>query len=105
MTTTHTLKLTAHQAEELRYKLDVVAETDELVEDYGLTVEQVEELAASIPVRGTWTVPDWAVELVREEADNIAVIRVSQSRQVIGKEYAACRRDVRDFAAMVDSLS
>lgn len=104
--TTHVLKLTAHQAEELRYKLDVVAETDDLVEDYGLTVAQIEELSASIPARGDWAVPDWAVELIREEADSIAIIRTGQSQDLVdGKEYAACRRDVRAFTKIVEQLS
>lgn len=104
--TTHTLKLTAHQADELRHRLCTVAETEDLLEDYGLTAEAVEGLADMIPVRGTWTVPDWAVELVREEAEAVAMIRQGQSQDLVdGREYAACRRDVRAFAAIADTLS
>ncbi len=100
-----TLKLTNHQADELRHRLCVVTETEDLLEDYGVTEEQVMDLYATIPVRGEWTVPDWAVELIREEAEAVAMIRQGQSQSLVnGREYAACRRDVRAFSAIAESL-
>lgn len=104
---TVTLTLTAHQAAELRHKLDIVVGEPDLLDDYQVTAEAVEALVATLPTkRGTWTVPDWAVELVRGEAEDIATVRDDQAHSLVrGGQYAACRRDVRAFDRIAEDLS
>lgn len=61
------MRLTKRQADEIRYRLDVVAGEPDLLEDYGLTAEQVEAVYDTVPVRGEWEIPAYALDMVREE--------------------------------------
>ena len=71
------LKLTKDDAEEVSHKLGVLADTDDLRDDYGLTKERVYELIESVPRDGgQWTVPAWAAAAVRDEMqDHVTVLR------------------------------
>lgn len=66
------MKLTKAQADEIRYRLDVVASEPDLLDDYGLTEAQVEAVHASVPDRGEWQVPAYAVAMIRDEVECIA---------------------------------
>lgn len=72
-----TYTITKHDAEEVRHKLGVLADTEDLRDDYGMTKEQADALLASVPSEGgTWEVPAWAAKAVRDEmTDHVAVLR------------------------------
>ena len=69
------IKITKNQAEEIRYKLSVLLDNEDLQSDYKLTSKQAESLYDSIPYNGgTWTIPDFALEVVKGELENQADI-------------------------------
>jgi hypothetical protein len=62
------MKLTKAQAQELAYRLEIVADEQDLLDDYGITKGQAEALSASVPDKGgEWECPGWAVEVLRSE--------------------------------------
>jgi hypothetical protein len=69
------MKLTKNDAEEVAYKLGILAEELELQEDYGLTQVQADALLASVPHHGgDWTIPAFGLEAVRGEMADHCVI-------------------------------
>jgi len=68
--------LTASDAQEVLHKMAVLADTEDLQDDYGITAQQAATLRDSVPHNGgDWSVPEWAVDAVREEmADHCAVM-------------------------------
>lgn len=101
------LKLTKAQADEIRYKLDIIAyEEPELREDCGLTEAQADELARSVPVRGEWEIPAFGLKCVRDELENIATTRQDQSQGLVSeKERRKLRREMREFDSLAEQLS
>ena len=71
------VKLTYEDAQEVMHKIGVLADNTDLQEDYGITAEQANALAQSIPYNGgEWQIPDWGVNAVRGEMeDHIQVMR------------------------------
>lgn len=70
------IQVTAEDATEIRHKLGVLRDTEDLCDDYGVTAQQVDGLLRSVPAGGEWEVPDWAQEAVRGEMlDHAAVLR------------------------------
>jgi hypothetical protein len=76
-----TVKMTANVASEIRYKLGVVGETDDLLEDYGVTEDEVDELIKSIPDEGLWIIPQQHSRMVIEEIDDHIDILDSQMHE------------------------
>lgn len=69
------MKLTKNDAQEVKHKLCVLADTPDLQEDYHLTQGQADELAKSVPHNGgEWTWPTWADEAVKGEMDDHCTI-------------------------------
>lgn len=64
--------LTPSLAEEIQHKLDILCSEPDLIEDYGLTQEQADELLASVPAKGEWHIPAWGIEAVRGELKSMA---------------------------------
>lgn len=102
------MKLTQFQAGELRYRLDIVADEQDLLDDYGVTQEQIEALSRSVPERGEWDCPAWAADMVREElGTTVAIMRDEADSMTRGialdpefdkrrrKEAAAIKRQAR----------
>lgn len=109
------MKLTKSQAEELRYRLDIVADEQDLLDDYGVTQEQVEALSRSVPERGEWDCPAWAADMVREELGVTVEIFRSIAYSMEGgicldaeydrkrrKEAAAIKREARALERLVE---
>lgn len=69
-----TVRLTKGDAEEVRHKLGVLAETGDLLLEYGLSEEQINELSATV-AEGEWRVPDevWGV-VSSEMRDHVTVL-------------------------------
>ncbi len=83
------VKLTANDAQEVWHKLGVMAETPELCEGYGLTVEQVESVIDGLPKQGgEWTVPEFATEAVKNEMQDHAKIL-----RAIADDNRGCQKD------------
>lgn len=91
MTTVHLSKL---QAEEIRHKLDVLNDDDELQADYGLTQELATELLDSVPRKaGEWDVPEYGKgAVVGELRDHAGIVRDGAEYQLsAGKRLADYR--------------
>lgn len=69
-----TMHLTASDAEEVRHKLGVLGETQDLMDDYGVTEDEIDALIASAK-EGAWQVPDvyWHV-VAGEMGDHVDVL-------------------------------
>lgn len=66
-----TLRLTKDDAQEVLHKLCILADTPDLQDDYGLSQQQSDSLAGSVPTNGgEWTVPEWGWAAVRGEMAN-----------------------------------
>lgn len=93
----NTVKLTKRVADDVLYKLGILAETPELQEDYGLTQEQADDLESSVPRRGgQWTIPEWAVEAVQGELEDLVTVgRDSAAAEPASAARTRSLRDVR----------
>ncbi len=71
------IKLTKDDAEEVRHKIGVLCDTSDLQESYRFSQLMANALYDSIPRNaGEWDVPEWALEAVRGEmADHAVVLR------------------------------
>lgn len=71
------VKLTREDAQEVLHKINVLADTTDLQEDYSITPEQAALLVNSIPYNGgEWLIPEWGMNAVRGEMENhINVLR------------------------------
>ena len=79
------MRITARQAEDIEYKLDILADEPDLLETYGLTEAQGRELVDSVPLRGgEWTVPEWAVAAVTGELADLADVWRDIARSMSG---------------------
>jgi hypothetical protein len=69
--------LTKEDAQEVLYKMSILANEPDLQEDYGITQPQVEELIRNIPRNGgQWQVSDEMLGAIKGEmADHIEVLR------------------------------
>lgn len=68
--------LTEIHAEEVVSKLEILAETPDLLEDYNLTEDQVRELIATVPTNGEWSIGPMVEAAVRGEmVDHVKVMR------------------------------
>jgi hypothetical protein len=65
------INLSKFQEEEIEWKLGIVCDEPELLEGYGFTEEGVYKLSKTLPSKsnsgGEWELPDWAIEMVKEE--------------------------------------
>lgn len=78
----HTVKLTKLEAQEVLHKLSVVQDSDDLMEDYAVTAEQMEVLIASIPhVGGDWSFPEYHAKMIREEMADACLILRNQASE------------------------
>jgi len=70
-----TMNLTKNDAGEVLHKLAVLADSPDLIEDYGLTQEQADALRDSVPYNGgEWTVVPEFINAVRGEMQDHARI-------------------------------
>ena len=77
------IHLTEEVASEIRYKMGVLSETDDLMDDYGVSEDEVMDLISSIPKEGEWEVPLEHMKMVMEECQNHADILFHQMRQAM----------------------
>lgn len=70
-------ELTREDSIEVRHKLGVLCDTEDLQESYGINQSQADSLYHSVPVNGgEWIIPDWALAVVRGEMeDHVKVMR------------------------------
>lgn len=67
--------ITKHDVQEIKHKLWILHDEDDLLNDYKLTKNQVGDLIKSLPEKGgVWTVPHWAKEAVSVEMKDHATI-------------------------------
>lgn len=71
--------LTKPEASEIRHKLSVLCDSEDLKADYGMTTEQANELRDSVPNEGQWIVPEWGVSTVKGELYDAAHILLEQA--------------------------
>lgn len=73
----HIVGLTKEDAQEVLHKLAILADNEDIQEDYGLTKNQAMELVRGIPRNGgNWNIPAWGIIAVLEEMkDHIEVLR------------------------------
>lgn len=89
----NSIDLSSEDAIEVTHKLGVLADSPDLHEGYGLTKQQVDSLAQSVPTKGKWNIPDWAVEAVQEELkDHALVLRDQASDQRRNLEHGLALR-------------
>lgn len=82
------IKLTREDAQEVMHKLTTLSESEDLIEDYGLTQAQADALRDSVPHdAGEWIVPEWGVEAARGEmADHCRVLdHIAQDARASGE--------------------
>lgn len=94
------MKLTKSQAEEIRYRLDILASEPDLCADYGLTEAQAEALVASVPAKGGWDIPSWGLEAVLGEVEHAAwhlVLIADDIKADAPTEARRIRREARDL--------
>lgn len=125
MTTTATtdmliVKLSASIASEIAYRLDIVAEEPDLLEDYQVTADAVEALSASLPTRrggGDWAIPSWAFELLLSELETAADISFDVARDVkrhthpdrpeadMVRQHRVLKTEVRTFTKLAEAIA
>jgi hypothetical protein len=67
------IKLSKCQAEDLWYKLDIVRNEQDLLDDYGLSAVDLDRLISGIPMAGgEFLFQDRFLPMIREEAENLA---------------------------------
>lgn len=66
------MKLTKAQADEIRYRLEILADEPDLCADYSLGQAHAEFLADSVPVKGHWDIPSWGLRAVLGEIEHAA---------------------------------
>ena len=98
------MKLTKWQAEEIRYRLEIVSDEEDLLESYGISLEQVAGLLDSVPFRGEWDVPSWAVPVVLGELENVVDWLRGESGSLGVKESANARYLARGMEALAKTL-
>ena len=92
------MKLTKYIAEEIGGKMDILADTPELQEDYNITQDQADEIAAIIPRNGgevefaEWMKPIVAEELRDRAVTLRAICKVSGEYLTDGKLAARLER-------------
>jgi len=119
-TTALTVKLSASIAREIAYRLDIVAEEPDLLDDYQVTADQVEALSASIPNRkggGDWEIPSWAYALLVSELETAADISFDVARDVkryinpdrpqsdLVSQHRALKAEVRTFSKLAEAIA
>lgn len=98
------MKLTKWQAEEIQYRLEIVADEEDLLESYEISPEQAADLIASVPDRGEWDVPSWAVPVVLGELENVVDWLRGEAGGVLSdKESANALRTARGMEALARS--
>lgn len=103
------MKITKNQAQELIHKFNVLADTEDLMEDYGITPAQAAALVASVPHNGgDWICPADCLDAAKGElADHAIVLRdIADSirHQSIGQSLA-CSRDSIKMDEISESLN
>lgn len=99
------MKLTKWQAEEIRYRLEIVSDEEDLLESYEISAEQAWELHDSVPDKGEWDVPSWAVPVVLGELENVVDWLRGEAGSVLSdKESANALRTARGMEALAKSL-
>jgi hypothetical protein len=115
-----TVKLSHNIAREIAYRLDIVAEEPDLLDDYQVTAESVEGLSASIPNRkggGDWEIPSWAFALLLSELETAADISFDVAREVNRhivpdwdcsneiRQHRALKTEVRSFNKLAEAIA
>lgn len=77
------IHLTEEVASEIRYKMGVLSETDDLMDDYGVSEDEVMDLISSIPKEGEWEVPLEHMKMVMEECQDHADILFHQMKEAM----------------------
>ncbi len=96
--------LTKETAKEVGHKLTVLAETEELCEDYGITVDEARKLADSVPDCGVWEFQEAHASMIAEELSDHMFVLTD-----IAKENPEDRRKlkiiIKELEAIVDSMA
>lgn len=91
------IKLTALQVTELRHKLEIVVDEEDLLESYEVEEDEVNKLIASLPLNdGLWEFDDKYLDLIEGEVQNaldIANDNVSGGHP----EWSAAARSMRNL--------
>lgn len=97
-----TFHLTKNDVQEVLHKMNVLADTEDLQDDYGLTQQQADLICDSIPFEvikngGGWLVEDWMLPAIIGEMQDHAVMLRSiagdaRAGNEIGQALAADRQ-------------
>ena len=78
-------RITREDAQEISHKLDILAHEADLQEDYGITKEQAQALADSVPMAGgEWTIPAESAHAARGPIEPQDFRRNQQARRPPG---------------------
>ena len=69
------IKLTKRQAEDIIYRLGIIADEPDLLDDYGMTEDEARTLEASVPIKGgAWQFEERHRPMLHEEIEFVADI-------------------------------
>lgn len=87
------IKLSKEDATEILHKINVLADTPDLQDDYEFTQEQADQLLAGVPRNGgEWNIPAFAIPAVIGELVNLAEITRGIAKDARGAEPAQAAR-------------
>lgn len=93
------ISLTKEDAQEVIHKLGVLADSEDLREDYGFTKAQADDLLGSVPGSGgIWRIPLWAIGAVQSEMeDHIVILRdvAADARRSCEQALRICKQAAR----------
>lgn len=92
-------------AKEAKYKLGVFADTDDLLLDNAITVEEIRALIKSIPQQGKWQIPAKYVKLVADELDDHALVLHDQAREALSERNFAAAKKTTQQAKRFEKLA
>jgi hypothetical protein len=76
-----TVYITKTESEEIQHKLNVLLDTPDLQESYGLSEEETKALVRSIPVNGgVWRIPENFEDVVKGEMADHVIVLLDQAR-------------------------
>lgn len=68
-------KITKNQAQDIRYKLSILCDSQDLQADYKLSQSECDLIYTSVPVNGgDWNIPEFAINVIKEELIDYANI-------------------------------
>jgi hypothetical protein len=99
------IRISKQVADEVVRKMSILADEEDMQEDYGISLEQAEFLRDSVPVKGgEWEIPKWGISIVRTELEDAAKILRSIASDCEGGLLKNAARKNNSDADKLDKL-